>query len=197
MNIFGAKKLHYSELRSLAEARLSDKPGEATISPEQKLLQELRVHQIELEMQNEALRETQIELEMSRDRYFELYNLAPVGYVTLNEKGLILEANLTTANMLDEFRSVVINQFFTNFIQPDDLGIYYEHKKQCLASEQKQSCELRILTKNGKCLWVRLETTPVKNSHGEKHLHTMLNNISEIKSLQEALQTCQNSLAAK
>ncbi len=55
------------------------------------------MHQIELEMQNEELQRSQTELENARARYFNLYDLAPIGYVTLSEKGLILEANLTAA----------------------------------------------------------------------------------------------------
>ena len=72
------------------------------LSPEEirKTIHELHVHQIELEMQNEELRRAQAELDAARSRYFDLYDLAPVGYCTISEKGLILEANLTAATML-------------------------------------------------------------------------------------------------
>ena len=87
-------------LRDRAEALAGEEPGGMpenleVLSPEEarRALHELRVHQIELEMQNEELRRTQEELEVSRARYFDLYDLAPVGYFTLSEQGLILEAN--------------------------------------------------------------------------------------------------------
>jgi signal transduction histidine kinase/ActR/RegA family two-component response regulator len=91
------------------------------LSPEKarQVLHELRVHQIELEMQNEHLRRTQGELEASRARYFDLYDLAPVGYCTLSEKGLILEANLTAATLLGAARGALVKQPITRFIFHD------------------------------------------------------------------------------
>ncbi len=82
------------------------------LSPEavRRVLQELRVHQVELEMQNEELRQAQENLEVLRAKYFGLYELAPVGYVTLSERGLILEANLTVAKLLGQARSRLIKQ---------------------------------------------------------------------------------------
>src|SRR5258708_3557390 len=86
-------------LRKQAEAIVREKTvrrqeNQEALPPGQarQLLHELRVHQIELEMQNKELRRTQVELEASRERYFNLYDLAPVAYVTLSDKGLILEA---------------------------------------------------------------------------------------------------------
>ena len=83
------------ELRQKAEAAFREKAASATpeseaaLSPEQirRTLQELRVHQIELEMQNEELRRAQVKLDAARARYFDLYDLAPVGYCTLSERG--------------------------------------------------------------------------------------------------------------
>jgi PAS domain-containing protein len=84
------------DLRERAENAIPMQDITKTLSPDevQQALHELRVHQIELEMQNEELRRTQTDLEASRERYFDLYDLAPVGYFTLSEEGLILEANL-------------------------------------------------------------------------------------------------------
>lgn len=76
------------------------------------MIHELRVYQIELEMQNEELRRMQGELGASQARYFDLYDLAPVGYVTVNEKGLIFEANLTAATLLGKELTDVKEQLY-------------------------------------------------------------------------------------
>src|ERR1041385_2345335 len=112
-------------LRKRAEALAAAKAGEMpenleVRSPEvaRRALHDLRVHQIELEMQNEELRRTQEELEVSRARYFDLYDLAPVGYFTLNEQGFILEANLTAAKLLGVGRAALVKQPLSRFILP-------------------------------------------------------------------------------
>src|SRR5271169_78724 len=102
-----------SDLRRRAEEMVLKQPWvlDKIVSDDlQSMVHELRVHQIELEMQNEELRHTQQELEASREKYFDLYDLAPVGYVTLNEKGILLEANLTAAVLLGRERSHLIRQ---------------------------------------------------------------------------------------
>jgi len=112
------------------------------LSPEeqQQLLHELQVHQVELEIQNESLRQTQDNLESSKLRYFNLYDLAPVGYFTLNEEGLILEANLTASNLLGVMTSTLTNKSLTHFIFPEDQDIYYYHRKQLFNSNTPQVC---------------------------------------------------------
>src|SRR5580700_9656509 len=118
---------------------------------------EYRTLQIELEMQNEELRRTQQDLEASRERYFDLYDLAPVGYFTLNEQGLILEANLTAAKLFGVARGVLIKQPLSRFILPEDQDIHYRHRKALLETGTPQSWALRVLKKDATPFWVRIE----------------------------------------
>ena len=100
-----------TKMRAPAEAQLarSPEPLAATSPAEiQKALHESREHQIELERQNEELRAARAELDASRARYFDLYDLAPVGYVTVGEQGLILEANFASATLLGVARDALI-----------------------------------------------------------------------------------------
>ena len=99
----------------------------------QRVLHDLRVHQIELEMQNEELRTSQNKLDAERARYFDLYDLAPVGYCTISEEELIKEANLTAANLLGMSRGLLVRQPFSRFIFKEDQDTYYLHHKQLLA----------------------------------------------------------------
>jgi two-component system cell cycle sensor histidine kinase/response regulator CckA len=122
-------------------------------------LHELRVYQIELEMQNEELRRTVAELDSVRRRYFVLYNLAPVGYCVLSSDGLILEANLTACNLLDCVRAGLIRQPITRFILKEDQDIYYLYRKHFLAARTPDTCELRMVKKDGSFFWARLITT--------------------------------------
>ena len=150
-------------LRRRAEALAGERAGEMPenlelLSPEvaRRALHELRVHQIELEMQNEELRRTQEELEVSRARYFDLYDLAPVGYFTLSEQGLILEANLTAAKLLGVARGALVKQPLSRFILREDQDIYYLHRKALLETGTPQAWELRVLKEDAALLWVRV-----------------------------------------
>ena len=96
------------------------------------MLHELRVHQIELEMQNEELRRTQWELNSERARYFDLYDLAPVGYCTVSEAGLILQANLTAGSLLGMPRGSLVKERLSRFILPVDQDIYYLSRREII-----------------------------------------------------------------
>jgi PAS domain S-box-containing protein len=119
-----ARKLKIDDLQKLrkkAEARAARAPP--TAKPHQStaaLLHDLRVHQIELEMQNEELRRSQLELNEARERYVDLYDFAPVGYVTLDEKGVIVRANLTAATLLGVERGTLLGRPFPGLVTRED-----------------------------------------------------------------------------
>jgi PAS domain S-box-containing protein len=151
------------------------------------MLHELRVHQIELEMQNEELRRAQAELEVSRSRYFDLYELAPVGYVTLNEKGLILEANLTAANLFGVAKGHLARRPLSNFILREDQDIYYLHRKQLFETGAPQVCELRIVREDGSRFWARLEATASQDVDETPTCGVILSDVTESKQMEETL----------
>jgi PAS domain S-box-containing protein len=121
------------------------------------LIHELRVHQIELEMQNDELRSAQLELAESRDRYIELYDYAPVGYVTLTTKNIIVSTNLTLCAMLGIERNSLINQPFSKIISPEDQDTFYFTRGKIFDSKAKQVCELKLLRADGTSFYARLE----------------------------------------
>ncbi len=147
----------------------------------------LQAHQVELEMQNEELRRIQGQLEVSQGRYFDLYNLAPVGYLTLNEKGLILEANLTGAELLGQSGGALINQPLTRFILPEDQDIYYRHRKLLLETGAPQVCEMRMLGRADSIFWVRLDAAITQNADGSWVCRAVLIDITARKQSEESL----------
>jgi PAS domain S-box-containing protein len=174
-----------TEMRKKAEALVIEK---ANLSPEvveamspdeiQLMLHELRVHQIELEMQNEELRRVQENLENSRTQYFDLYELAPVGYLTISEKGMILEANLTFTALLGVARGKLIMQPFSRFIVREDQDIYYRHRKTLFDTSDIRVCELRLHGKDGTPFWARLEEVLVLDANGAPVYRTVVSNIT-------------------
>ena len=98
---------------------------------------ELDTYRIELELQNKDLRNTQEKLETSRRRYADLYDFAPVAYLTLSDKGLVLEANLTAADMLGVAGGHLLKQPFSAYIDFADQDIFYRHRDRLLATGEK------------------------------------------------------------
>jgi PAS domain S-box-containing protein len=181
------------DLRSRAEEKARENVAQAkkdlmALSPEEirRMFHELRVHQIELEMQNEELRRAQAELDASRERYFDLYDLAPVGYCTLSKKGLILETNLTAATLLNVTRSEMVNKPITRFILKDDQDIYYRHRKHVFETAEPQTVELRMVKQGGTSFWTRLDSTAVKDSDGVTECRVVIIDITEHKRALEA-----------
>ncbi len=182
-------------LRQRAEEITREKAAQApedldTLTPEEarKVLHELQVYQVELEMQNEELRWAQQELEASRARYMELYDLAPVGYLTVSEQGLILEANLTAAKLLGVTRDALVKRPLSRFILPEDQDINYRHRQQLFATGAPQVCELRMLRADAAPFWARMEAAKAQGADGVSVCRAVVSDITERKRAEAALQ---------
>jgi PAS domain S-box-containing protein len=178
------------DLRVRAEKRtgIDASDLQAKLLPQQvrQVLHDLQVHQIELEMQNDELRRMQTELEVSRERYFDLYDLAPVGYFTLNEEGVILEANLTATKLLGVEKGAMAQQPLPCYVLPEDQDIYYLCRKALFRTGKPQVCEVRLKEKAGTPIWVCIESTLVRGVDGTAVCRAMISDITARKRAETA-----------
>jgi PAS domain S-box-containing protein len=150
-----------SELRLRAEEELRLKGGEKlaprTDDETRRLLHELQVHQVELELQNEELRRAREELEDALERYTDLYDFAPVGYLTIDRDGVIRTANITCARLLGIYRSTLIGQRFINFIDIHDLPFFSYFLRKVSTGNANDSCELKLKGGGNSPVFIRVE----------------------------------------
>lgn len=170
-----AEKVHLKRKLPSTKDQAKPTPGDTL-----RTLHELRVHQIELEMQNEELQRTQTALDAQRARYFDLYDLAPVGYLTISAPGLILEANLTAAALLGTVRGALAKRPASQFVMKDDQDIFYLHCKKLLLTREPQACELRLLKKDGTAFWAQLLAT-AGEAGGAPEIHLTISDINARK----------------
>ncbi|MBC7683548.1 MAG: PAS domain-containing protein [Ferruginibacter sp.] len=183
-------------LRRQAEAIARDQtmlttvPAETlTLAGMQRTVHDLQVHQIELEMQNDELRRTQLLLETARSRYFELYDMAPVGYCTVSDAGLVVEANLAAAALLGLPRGALVGQRISRFIGKDYQDTYYRLRQHLTDSSKPRTCELQIVNLEGQPCWVRITSSAAQDADGAPEQHLVLVDISESKIMAAAMQT--------
>ncbi len=144
--------------RAIQQTSASESCGEGPApDPSLDLLEELRIHQIQLEMQNEELRIAQAEVEASRSRYFDLYHLAPIGYVTVDSQDQIVEMNLKAAALFAGLRSELQQQRFSYRVVVEDLETYHSARSRLIQTGETQGCEIRMTRPRLTPLWVRLE----------------------------------------
>lgn len=164
------RRVPRDNLRKRAEDQVGRRASEVHGKPPggeaESLLHELRVHQIELELQNEELRRAQTDLETSRARYFELYDLAPVGFCTLDEPGVILEANLTAARMFGVTKDALVGKPLTDFIHRDSQDTFYQSRGQLLEALASQAFELLFKRGSNASFWGWVEIDATRDSRG-------------------------------
>jgi diguanylate cyclase (GGDEF)-like protein/PAS domain S-box-containing protein len=177
-------------LRLKAEKSLAHRDPSITppvdVDP-RKLLHELHVHQIELELQNHELRQAQTELEASRILYRDLYDLAPIGYCTLDDHGIILQANLSAATLWGVARESLVNQPIHRFIAKEDQDTFHHYSQQLVSAEGLHACDLRMVNSEGRTFWVRLNSVRETRIGDKPAYRTTFGDISESKRLEAAL----------
>ncbi|MBI5510397.1 MAG: GAF domain-containing protein [Deltaproteobacteria bacterium] len=180
-----------AKLRRLAEERLREKPpaevGQATLptlEDAQRLVHELQVHQIELELQNEELEGARDEAEAALERYTELYDFAPVGYVTLGRDGTIRKTNLAGARILRVDRSRLVGGRFGLFVANDSRARFNAFLESVFEKEGREACDVAIRTESDEPLWTHLEG--VASEDGQE-CRAVLTDITERQRLEEIL----------
>src|SRR5262245_59899801 len=171
------------ELRHRAERRVG--PKEHSFADKisnaydlEALVHELQVHQVELEMQNEELHGAKTEMEESRNKYFELFDSAPVGYVTLDPQGRIQEANLTFAGFLGRPRGDLLQQPFRCYVTPEQRQAFLVFCRKLATAVTAQTCELQLVGPYEKILDVHVKGSsapgaPNKKGHDQVRLVLM------------------------
>ena len=138
-------------------------PGVLSEGESLRLLYELQVHQIELEMQNEELLKVRDEVKAGLERYTDLYDFAPVSYFTFDADGYIQQLNLTGARLLGGERARLMRRRFAQFVAEGDHPLFNVFLKRVFSSEQKQACEISLLEEHRDPVWVRMEGVATAN----------------------------------
>jgi PAS domain S-box-containing protein len=179
----------FSDLRRRAEELLAQEslaPEALSPADTARLIHELRVHQIELEMQNDELRQAQARVEESRSKYADLYDFAPVGYLTLDKAGRIVEANLTATTILGVERSRLLGSYFRLFLAEADRRAFQSLLTNFLdLGERRGEFQLQTGPGEGRTMLVNLSFSPDAAESGNRRLS--LTDITEQKEAQEKL----------
>ncbi len=201
-----SSKKQFENLRQKAEEKLQNTfknigktPDENDVISIKELIHELQVHQTELEMQNEELHQIQEDLRRSEKRYEELYDKAPISYLTLNKSAEILDVNLTAAEKFDMPREFLLNKSFYDFVNREDRDQIYLHLVNVMKTKTLQNCECKINLDQAKSksdieaqqpnaeFWALLESISFKDNEGNDLYRTVLSDITERKKMEDEL----------
>ena len=186
------------KLRTRAERLLGTTQGEMApmrMADMQKLVHELQVHQLELELQNDELRRTRLELETARARLSLPYDAAPVCFLTLNAKGIIRETNLATARLLTVPRPQLAGEKLARFIAPESQAAFVRHRRRVFRSGATQTCELQVLPPGGRRFEARVESVVEQAGPGRaNHCLMILTDITKHRQAEDSLRNSQQQL---
>lgn len=183
--------------RANAEAecvsKLGDRPSNNLVY---ELIYELDVHSIELKMQSEELRRSHIELEKSRDRYMELYEFAPVGYLTLTHEAFIAQANLTAAALFGVERSKLLKHRFSALVAAQDSDTWHLFFSAVKKHQKNRNTELMLKRSNGTEFFVQLNGCALMAADQEPALRIALIDITDRKLAEQSLKESESFLSA-
>jgi len=181
---------HPKNLRQRAAEILRGKPVDMdTMSPQEieRVFYELQLHEIELQLQNEELRTAQHQLEESRQKYADLYDFAPVGYLTLTREGMVTEANLTITKMLDMGREQLFRSPFVTHVRPAQKTVFLDHQQRLLSTQTPQRDEVQLVKGDGTSFFAQLDSIvvpPIANEPGQYRM--VITDITQRKRIERA-----------
>ncbi len=182
--------------RAEAELQLAKHPQAdlARTATAEKMLHELQVHQIELEMQNEELQQAHIALEESRDRYLDLFEFAPIGYFTLDAHNLIAEVNFVGAELLGEDRKKLLLKPFSKYIVAEESDQFYLRMSRLSRDDVQQNYDLQIKRDDASTRYVHVNAMRVKKYDGSVTIRMTLTDITKSKRIEAALKESEQRL---
>ena len=183
-----SEDLRNNELRKKAEEISRNKEYPIGNSSKDELIKELRTHQIELEIRNEELVESHLKLEDSRRKYWDLYDYAPIGYLTLDANSIIKEINLSGAELLEKHRKQLIGIPFTLFLTQKSKTLFIQHIKNVLKTGMDRYCDLEIVQNEDKYKDIHITTSLQKQDH-EITFRIAIVDISKTKQAEELKHT--------
>jgi PAS domain S-box-containing protein len=155
------------------------------------VIEELKIHRIELEIQNQELLDTQEKIEKSRQNYSDLYDFAPVGYLTLNHDGKIMKANLTATKIIDVPRASLIGTFIYRYVVNEDRNSLYLHLRKIFKNHNRHTCEIRLAGHNPP-VYLRLDS--IRDAGTKEICRTIMTDITEQKKMEIALSQSESQL---
>ncbi len=182
----------FPDLRKQAEKLLASRGDLPELKVEsledaQRLITELQVHQIELEMQNDELRKMQELLEVERGKYADLYNFAPVAYFIFDDRDIILDLNLAAAELIGSERKYLVGHPLTAYVNPESIQVFVEHRRKALERSHPQTCELTIRRRDGVQSIVQVLTVVLEDKGEHSLWRSVMTNITERKKVEEEL----------
>ncbi|MEI6851347.1 MAG: PAS domain S-box protein [Bacteroidota bacterium] len=152
-----------------------------TLKDAKQIFTQLQSHQLELQKQNEELQKKHIDFEIAKEKYLNLVNNAPLGFITLNENSNITEINSTAAYFFGEDPSLLLNKSLSAFLLNEDLSIFELNLKLVFETEEKQQFDIRILRKNNEIIWAQFKLVIIRTHDGLKYCSAIINGKNERK----------------